>query len=54
MCIEFLGKFGRRLKENDIGSNVDKIEIELMKACSEAKGKDERFVSHTLLTHSSC
>lgn len=44
MCVQFLGKFARRLDENDVGSNVDKIELELMKACKEAKGKDERFV----------
>lgn len=45
VCIQFLSKFERQLKENDVGSNVNKIEIELMKACKSAKGKDERFVS---------
>lgn len=47
MCVQFLGKFVRRLKENDVGSNVDKIEMELLKACKEAKGKDERLVRMT-------
>lgn len=45
MCVKFLSKFERQLKEKEVGSNVDKIEIELMKACKSAKGKDERFVS---------
>ena len=44
VCIQFLSKFTSSLKENDIGSSVDKIEIELLKACKEAKGRDERFV----------
>ena len=26
-------------------SNPDKIEVELMKVCEDAKGKDHRFVS---------
>jgi hypothetical protein len=44
VCISFLGKFVRRVKENGAGSSVDKIEMELLKACREAKGKDERLV----------
>ena len=44
MCIQFLGKFARRLKENGVGSNTDRIELELLKTCKEAKGKDERLV----------
>ena len=49
MCIQFLSKFERRLKENGVGSDVAKIEIELLKACKEAKGKDERLVSYLIL-----
>ena len=45
VCIQFLTKFERRLKENGVGSDMDSIEMELMKACKAAKGKDERFVS---------
>lgn len=44
VCVQLLGKFARHLKENDVGSNVDKIEMELMKFCTSATGKDERFV----------
>lgn len=45
VCVQFLGKFQRHLKEDDIGSNMDSIEIALLKYCKQAKGKDERFVS---------
>jgi hypothetical protein len=34
------------MKESGIdSSSPDRIEIEFLKACKEAKGKDERFVS---------
>lgn len=60
VCVQFLGNFQRHLKENDIGSNLDKIEIALLKYCKQAKGKDERFcyyigatdISATKLIHS--
>lgn len=45
VCVQFLTKFSGRLKENDVPSNPDSIEMELLKACKEAKGKDDRFVS---------
>lgn len=32
-----------------MGSDVAKIEIELFKACKEAKDKDERLVSYSIL-----
>jgi len=34
--------------------NQDKSELELRKACREAKGKDERFVSHCKKTTLLC
>lgn len=47
VCIGFLNKFSKRLKEKELDpGNQDKSELELRKACREAKGKDERFVSH--------
>lgn len=46
MCIRFLNNFTKRMKESGIdSSSPDHIEIEFLKACKEAKGKDERFVS---------
>ena len=46
VCIGFLNKFVRRLKEREVSmSDESKIEIELMKACDDAAGKDSRFVS---------
>ena len=47
VCIGFLNKFSKRLKEKELDpANQDKSELELRKACREAKGKEERFVSH--------
>nr|SCD14044.1 mesencephalic astrocyte-derived neurotrophic factor [Suberites domuncula] len=44
VCISFLNKFGKRLKERAVDMpNQDQMEIELLKTCREAKGKDERF-----------
>ena len=46
VCIGFLNKFVKRMNERDISmSNQDKTEVELMKVCEDAKGKDSRFVS---------
>lgn len=46
VCIGFLSKFVRRMKERDVAMTSEgKIEVELMKACEDAKGKDHRFVS---------
>ena len=50
MCIGFLNKFSRRLKEREVAVyDQSKTELELMKACVDAKGKEERFVSSLLL-----
>ena len=46
MCIGFLNKFIARMKDREVPmSDQDKVEMELMKACKDAKGKDSRFVS---------
>ena len=46
VCIGFLDKFTKRLKERDIStSDPSTIEVELMKACADSQGKDHRFVS---------
>ena len=46
VCIRFLNNFTKRMKESGIdSSSPDRIELEFLKACKEAKGKDERFVS---------
>jgi hypothetical protein len=46
VCIGFLNKFVKRMKERELSmSDENKIEVELMKACDDAKGKDHRFVS---------
>lgn len=48
VCIRFLNNFTKRIKESGIdSSSPDHVEIEFHKACREAKGKDERFVSDT-------
>ena len=46
VCIGFLNKFVKRMKEREVSmSDENKVEVELMKACDDAKGKDSRFVS---------
>ena len=46
VCIRFLNNFTKRMKESGVdSSSSDRVEIEFLKACKEAKGKDERFVS---------
>ncbi len=47
VCVQFLSKFTRRMKENGIDSSVNEIELELLKVCKEATDKEERFVSTT-------
>lgn len=44
VCVQFLAKFEKRLAVNGVESNQDAIEIELIKACREARGKDDRLV----------
>ena len=44
VCVQFLTKFQKRLSVNEVASQANEIEIELYKACSEARGKDERLV----------
>ena len=46
MCISFLDRFSQRLRDRRIDtSDPSKVEAELMRACGEAKNRDERFVS---------
>ena len=50
VCIRFLNNFTKRMKDSGIdSSSPDHVELEFLKACREAKGKDERFVSLNLL-----
>lgn len=52
VCISFLNKYAKSLKEKEVDtSNQDQLEIELLKMCKQAKGKDERFVSPQVLCH---
>lgn len=43
VCVSFLGKFYESLKENDVKFNSADIEKALIKACKDAKSKDNRF-----------
>ncbi|KAM8868179.1 mesencephalic astrocyte-derived neurotrophic factor-like isoform 1-T1 [Synchiropus picturatus] len=43
VCVTFLGKFYESLKEDGVKFNSDDIEKALVKSCSDAKGKDNRF-----------
>ena len=46
VCIRFLNNFTKRMKDSGVdSSSSDRVEIEFLQACKEAKGKDERFVS---------
>jgi len=55
VCIGFLNKFSKRLRETEVDpGNQDKLELEIRKSCREAKGKDERFVSCTSFTSFIC
>lgn len=46
VCATFLGRFYDSLKENEVKFNNVDIEKALMKSCKDAKGKENRFVSH--------
>ncbi|XP_055662333.1 mesencephalic astrocyte-derived neurotrophic factor [Falco peregrinus] len=43
VCITFLGRFYRSLKDNDVEFTPASIEKELLKSCKEAKGKENRL-----------
>ncbi|KAI5607539.1 mesencephalic astrocyte-derived neurotrophic factor precursor, partial [Silurus asotus] len=43
VCLNFLGKFYQSLKDNDVQFTSDAIEKSLVKACKDAKGKENRF-----------
>lgn len=45
VCLSFLGKFYQSLKDHDVQFTSDAIEKALVKACKDAKGKENRFVS---------
>ena len=47
VCIGLLNRLKLRLEEKGMTSSTpEQVEVELVKVCKEAKGKDERFVSH--------
>lgn len=53
VCVTFLGKFYKLLQEDKVEMNSDNVEKALLKSCSAAKGKENRFVSpHTNVTSS--
>ena len=55
VCINFLNKFVGKMKEREVSvSDQDIVEVELMKACEDAKGKDSRFVSLLILLGVRC
>ncbi|KAK2821504.1 hypothetical protein Q7C36_020847 [Tachysurus vachellii] len=43
VCISFLGKFYQSLNDNNVQFTGDTIEKALVKACKDAKGKENRF-----------
>ncbi|KAF5889898.1 mesencephalic astrocyte-derived neurotrophic factor, partial [Clarias magur] len=43
VCLSFLGKFYQSLKDNNVQFTSDAIETALVKACKDAKGKENRF-----------
>ncbi|XP_053723187.1 mesencephalic astrocyte-derived neurotrophic factor-like [Synchiropus splendidus] len=43
VCVTFLGKFYESLKEDGVRFNTDDIKKALVKSCSDATGKDNRF-----------
>lgn len=47
VCIAFLGRFYDSLKDNEVAFNNVDIEKALTRSCNDAKGKENRFVSHT-------
>lgn len=50
VCAAFLGRFYDSLKDNEVSFTSVDIEKALMQSCNDAKGKENRFVSH-LRTH---
>lgn len=46
VCVTFLGRFYDSLKENDVKFNDVEIEKAMLRSCKDAKGKENRFVSH--------
>lgn len=46
VCATFLGRFYDSLKDNRVTFNNMDIEKALMQSCKDAKGKENRFVSH--------
>lgn len=46
VCTTFLGRFYDSLKDNEVTFNNVDIENALMQSCKDAKGKENRFVSH--------
>ena len=44
VCVQFLSKFKKRLEVDGVEFKQDAIEVELMKVCKEAKGKEDRLV----------
>lgn len=45
VCVSFMGKFYQSLKDKNVEFTPASIERELLKACKEAKGKENRLVS---------
>ncbi|MCI4390287.1 hypothetical protein PGIGA_G00120900 [Pangasianodon gigas] len=43
VCLSFLGKFYQSLQDNNVQFTSDAIEKALVKACKDAKGKENRF-----------
>lgn len=46
VCVTFLGRFYDSLKENNVRFNDVDIEKAMLRSCKDAKGKENRFVSH--------
>lgn len=46
VCVTFLGRFYDSLKDNEVTFNNVDIEKALVQSCKDAKGKENRFVSH--------
>nr|XP_055073741.1 mesencephalic astrocyte-derived neurotrophic factor [Misgurnus anguillicaudatus] len=43
VCVGFLDRFRQSLEDNDVKFDSDTIEKAILKACKEAKGKENRF-----------
>lgn len=53
VCLTFLGKFYQSLSDNNVQFTSDAIEKALVKACKDARGKENRFVSHLVIARDS-